>query len=46
MFKYIYVCVFNIVAQNLQNIIFNQIKATQMGSEIQDYADCKFMSNI
>lgn len=30
-----------IVAQNLQNIIFNQIKANQMGPEAQDFADCK-----
>jgi hypothetical protein len=32
---------FIIVAQNLQNIIFNQIKATQMGPEAQDFSDCK-----
>lgn len=32
-----------LVAQNLQNIIFNQIKAAQMGSELQDFNDCKLI---
>lgn len=35
-----------LVAQNLQNIIFNQIKAAQMGPEIQDFNDCKFITVI
>lgn len=30
-----------VVAQNLQNIIFNQIKAAQMGSEQQDFNERK-----
>jgi len=32
-----------LVAQNLQNIIFNQIKAAQMGSELQEFNDCKLL---
>ncbi|KAL5237531.1 hypothetical protein ACI65C_004941 [Semiaphis heraclei] len=35
-----------IFAQNLQNIIFNQIKAAQMGSELQDFNDSTVRSHL
>ncbi|XP_050527162.1 ribonucleoprotein PTB-binding 1-like [Daktulosphaira vitifoliae] len=35
-----------IFAQNLQNIIFNQIKASQMGPEIPDYSDSSLRSHL